>query len=153
MSAILAVCGTAFCAMVSDGRMVEEPITDGKIKVLTDALPKVRKLNRNVLVGFAGDAVAAAQIINKLDEYDVQYMTASTEDYAPQTQPARDGAYLIEGACSHTEVAPYLEQYVKPEAARWHTLDDIAKTLDGCIAKLAEADQTVNTKYFRELVM
>ena len=48
MSAILAVCGTAFCAMVSDGRMVEEPITDGKIKVLTDALPKVRKLNRNV---------------------------------------------------------------------------------------------------------
>ena len=53
--------------MVSDGRMVEEPITDGKIKVLTDALPKVRKLNRNVLVGFAGDAVAAAQIINKLD--------------------------------------------------------------------------------------
>ena len=58
--------------MVSDGRMVEEPITDGKIKVLTDALPKVRKLNRNVLVGFAGDAVAAAQIINKLDEYDVQ---------------------------------------------------------------------------------
>lgn len=45
MSAILAVCGTAFCAMVSDGRMVEEPITDGKIKVLTDALPKVRKLN------------------------------------------------------------------------------------------------------------
>ena len=80
-------------------------------------------------------------------------MLASTEDYAPQTQPARDGAYLIEGACSHTEVAPYLEQYVKPEAARWHTLDDIAKTLDGCIAKLAEADQTVNTKYFRELVM
>ena len=199
MSAILAVCGTAFCAMVSDGRMVEEPITDGKIKVLTDALPKVRKLNRNVLVGFAGDAVAAAQIINKLDEYDVQYMTLEKavkvlqqaaqqtpcapvgvrllvggrgrpgdfqlvmdyyrllcrwkEDYAPQTQPARDGTYLIEGACSHTEVAPYLEQYVKPEAARWHTLDDIAKTLDGCIAKLAEADQTVNTKYFRELVM
>ena len=44
-----------------------------------------------------------------------------------------------------------VEQYVKPEAARWHTLDDIAKTLDGCIAKLAEADQTVNTKYFRDL--
>ena len=138
MSAILAVCGTAFCAMVSDGRMVEEPITDGKIKVLTDALPKVRKLNRNVLVGFAGDAVAAARIINKLDEYDVQYMTlekavmvlqqaapqtpcapvgvrllvggrgrkgdfqlvmlASTEDYAPQTHPPRDGTYLNEGA-------------------------------------------------------
>ena len=45
-------------------------------------------------------------------------MLASAEDYAPQIQPARDGTYLIEGACSHTEVAPYLEQYVKPEAAR-----------------------------------
>ena len=165
MSAILAVCGTAFCAMVSDGRMVEEPITDGKIKVLTDALPKVRKLNRNVLVGFAGDAVAAAQIINKLDEYDVQYMTlekavkvlqqaaqqtpcapvgvrllvggrgrkgdfqlvmlASTEDYAPQTQPARDGTYLIEGACSHTEV-PHIWSSTSspkpPDGIRWMIL-------------------------------
>ena len=27
MSAILAVCGDTFCAMVSDGRYVEEPIT------------------------------------------------------------------------------------------------------------------------------
>ena len=96
MSAILAVCGTAFCAMVSDGRMVEEPITDGKIKVLTDALPKVRKLNRNVLVGFAGDAVAAAQIINKLDEYDVQYMTL---EKAVKEFPAGD-------AGQHGELCP-----------------------------------------------
>ena len=89
MSAILAVCGTAFCAMVSDGRMVEEPITDGKIKVLTDALPKVRKLNRNVLVGFAGDAVAAAQIINKLDEYDVQYMTLERQSRYCSRRPSK----------------------------------------------------------------
>lgn len=100
MSAILAVCGTAFCAMVSDGRMVEEPITDGKIKVLTDALPKVRKLNRNVLVGFAGDAVAAAQIINKLDEYDVQYMTLEKavkvlQQAAQQTPCAPVGVRLL----------------------------------------------------------
>ncbi len=193
MSAILAVCGTALCAMVSDGRMVEEPITDGKIKVLTDALPKVRKLNRNVLVGFAGDAVAAAQIINKLDEYDVQYMTLEKAvkgiaagspanalcpswGVAAGGRPRPQGGFPAGDAGQHGglcpadpasqgrrlsdrrrlfpyEVAPYLEQYVKPEAARWHTLDDIAKTLDGCIAKLAEADQTVNTKYFRELVM
>lgn len=102
MSAILAVCGTAFCAMVSDGRMVEEPITDGKIKVLTDALPKVRKLNRNVLVGFAGDAVAAAQIINKLDEYDVQYMTLEKavkvlQQAAQQTPCAPVGVRLLVG--------------------------------------------------------
>ena len=27
------------------------------------------------------------------------------------------------------------------------------KTLDGCIAKLAEGDATVNTTFYRELVM
>ena len=193
MSAILAVCGAAFCAMVSDGRMVEEPVTGGKPKILTEQLPKVRKVNRNVLVGFAGDAVAAARIVNSLDEYNVQYLTlektvkvlhdaaltvpcapvgvrllvggrnrkgqfvlttlGSAEQYVPQTQPARAGAYLIEGACSHTEIAPWLEREVKPQAAEWRSLDDVAHTLDACIAKLAEQDKSVNTTYFRELVM
>ena len=55
MSAILAVCGDSFCAMVSDGRFVEEPIVDNKPHILKDDLPKVRKVNRNVAVGFAGD--------------------------------------------------------------------------------------------------
>ena len=59
----------------------------------------------------------------------------------------------IEGACSHTEIAPWLEQEVKPQAAAWRSLDDIAHTLDGCIAKLAEQDKSVNTHYFRELFM
>ena len=49
MSAILAVCGAAFCAMVSDGRMVEEPVTGGKPKILTEQLPKVRKVNPDQL--------------------------------------------------------------------------------------------------------
>lgn len=192
MSAILAVCSTAFCAMVSDGRMVEEPVKDGKPKVLANDLPKVRKINYNVVVGFAGDTLAAVQIINALDEYDTQYLTlekcikvmqqkartvecapvgvrilvggrgrkggfllatlASGDNYEAQLQPARDGAYLIEGACSHTEIGPLLEQMVKPAAAEWRSLDDIAKTLDGCIAKIAETDKSVNTSYFRQLV-
>ena len=75
MSAILAVCGDAFCAMVSDGRYVEEPITGDKPHIISDELPKVRKVNRNVLVGFAGDTLAAVQIINALDQYDVRYLT------------------------------------------------------------------------------
>ena len=75
MSAILAVCGDAFCAMVSDGRYVEEPITGDKPHIISDELPKVRKVNRNVLVGFAGDTLAAVQIINALDQYDVCYLT------------------------------------------------------------------------------
>lgn len=193
MSAILAVCGEAFCAMVSDGRLVEEPITGQEPKVISEEIPKVRKVNRNVLVGFAGDTLAAVQIIQALDEYDTQYLTlekvvkilcqkapsvrvrpvgvrmlvggrnrkgqfvlttlGSAEQYVPQTQPAREGAYLIEGACSHTEIAPWLETAVKPQAAQWRSLDDVAHTLDACIAQLAEQDKSVNNHYFRELVM
>ena len=193
MSAILAVCGDSFCAMVSDGRFVEEPIADNKPHILKDDLPKVRKVNRNVAVGFAGVTLAAVQVINALDSYDTQYLTlekivkilrekaltvtaqpvgvrllvggrnrkgqfcltmlGSAENYEPQTQLARPGAYLIEGACSHTEIAPLLEQQVKPQAAAWRSLDDIAHTLDACIATVAESDRSVNTEYFRALVM
>lgn len=193
MSAVLAVCGEAFCAMVSDGRMVEEPVQGAAPKVITDELPKVRKLNRNVVVGFAGDTLAAVQIVNALDEYDTQYLTlekavkvlaekgratpcqpvgvrllvggrgrkggfvlttlGSADGYQPQTQPARPGAYLIEGACSHTEIAPLLEALVKPQVAAWRSLDDVAKTLDACIARIAEADKTVNTTCYRQLIL
>ena len=192
MSAILAVCGDAFCAMVSDGRYVEEPITGDKPHIISDELPKVRKVNRNVLVGFAGDTLAAVQIINAVDEYQTQYLTlekvvkilrekaaevqvqpvgvrlivggrnrkgefvmtmlGSADGYEPQTQAARPGAYLIEGACSHTDVAPWLEEEVKPQAADWRSLDDVARTLDGCIAKMAKNDKSINTTYFRQLV-
>ena len=181
MSAILAVCGDTFCAMVSDGRYVEEPITGEKPHILKNDLPKVRKINRNVVVGFAGDTLAAVQIINAVDEYQTQYLTlekvvkilgvrlivggrnrkgvftmtmmGSVDGYEPQTQAARKGAYLIEGACSHTDVAPWLEEEVKPQAANWHSLDDVAHTLDGCIAKMAKLDKSINTTYFRQLVM
>ena len=193
MSAILAVCGDAFCAMVSDGRYVEEPITDDKPHIISDELPKVRKVNRNVLVGFAGDTLAAVQIINALDQYDVRYLTlekvvkilcekapavttqpvgvrllvggrnrkgqfvlttfGTADNYQPDTQPARQGAYLIEGAASHTEIALWLEREVKPDAPNWRSLDDVAHTLDACIAKMAEDDKSINTRYFRQLVM
>lgn len=194
MSAILAVCSDAFCAMVSDGRMVEEPVVDGKPKVITNDLPKLRKVNKNILVGFAGDTLAAVQIVNALDEYDTRYITlekavrvmtekartltdikpvgvrilvggrgrkggflltsmGSDQNFEPQIQPAKEGAYLIEGACSHTDIGPYLEGRVKPAAAQWKSLDDVAKTLDGCIAAIAENDKTVNTTYYREIVM
>lgn len=193
MGAILAVCGPTFCAMVSDGRMVEEPVQNSKPKIITEDLPKLRKLNRSVIVGFAGDTVAAVQIVNALDEYQVQYLTlektvkilqqkaaavpcqpvgvrllvggrgrkggfmlvslGSEDGYAAQTQPAQDGAYLIEGACAHTEIAPLLQSHVRPQAESWRSLDDIAKTLDGCIAAIAENDKTVNTHYFRELIL
>lgn len=192
MSAILAVCGDGFCAMVSDGRFVEEPITGDTPHVIKNDLPKVRKINRNVVVGFAGDMLAAVQIINAVDEYQAQYLTlekvvkilrekaaevqvqpvgvrlivggrnrkgefvmtmlGSADGYEPQTQAARPGAYLIEGACSHTDVAPWLEEEVKPQAADWRSLDDVARTLDGCIAKMAKNDKSINTTCFRQLV-
>ena len=193
MSAILAVCGDGFCAMVSDGRFVEEPITGDTPHVIKNDLPKVRKINRNVVVGFAGDTLAAVQIINAVDEYQTQYLTlekvvkilcekapavttqpvgvrllvggrnrkgqfvlttlGTADNYQPETQPARQGAYLIEGAASHTEIAPWLEREVKPEAPNWRSLDDAAHTLDACIAKMAEDDKSINTHYFRELIM
>ena len=188
MSAILAVCGDGFCAMVSDGRFVEEPITGDTPHVIKNDLPKVRKINRNVV----GDTLAAVQIINAVDEYQTQYLTlekvvkilrekaaevqvqpvgvrlivggrnrkgefvmtmlGSADGYEPQTQAVRPGAYLIEGACSHTDVAPWLEEEVKPQAADWRSLDDVARTLDGCIAKMAKNDKSINTTYFRQLV-
>ncbi len=193
MSAILAVCGENFCAMVSDGRMVEEPVAPEGPKVITEDLPKLRKINQNVIVGFAGDLLGAVQIVNALDEYDLRYLAlektvrilrekaaavplqpvgvrllvggrgrkggflltslGSEQGFEPQTQPARPGAYLIEGACSHTDIGPFLEEKVKPDAAGWKSLDDVAKTLDGCIAAIAGQDKTVNTSYYRELVM
>ena len=170
MSAILAVCGDTFCAMVSDGRYVEEPITGEKPHILKNDLPKVRKINRNVVVGFAGDTLAAVQIINAVDEYQTQYLTLEKvvkilreKAATVSVQPVgvrlivggrnRKGASLIEGACSHTDVAPWLEEEVKPQAANWHSLDDVAHTLDGCIAKMAKLDKSINTTYFRQLVM
>ena len=186
------LCGDGFCAMVSDGRFVEEPITGDTPHVIKNDLPKVRKINRNVVVGFAGDTLAAVQIINAVDEYQTQYLTlekvvkilrekaaevqvqpvgvrlivggrnrkgefvmtmlGSADGYEPQTQAAHPGAYLIEGACSHTDVAPWLEEEVKPQAADWRSLDDVARTLDGCIAKMAKNDKSINTTYFRQLV-
>ena len=126
-----------------------------------------------MVVGFAGDTLAAVQIINAVEvvkilrekaaEVQVQpvgvrlivggrnrkgefvmTMLGSADGYEPQTQAARPGTYLIEGACSHTDVAPWLEEEVKPQAADWHSLDDVARTLDGCIAKMAKNDKSIN---------
>ena len=49
-------------------------------------------------------------------------------------------------------MAPWLEEEVKPQAANWHSLDDVAHTLDGCIAKMAKNDKSINTTYFRQLI-
>ena len=102
MSAILAVCGESFCAMVSDGRLVEEPITGDSPKVISEELPKVRKINRNVVVGFAGDTLAAVQIINAVDEYDTQYLTLEKVvkilcEKAPQVAVQPVGVRLLVG--------------------------------------------------------
>lgn len=192
MSAILAVCGEQFCAMASDGRMVEEPAALGKPHILTEELPKLRKVNRNVCVGFAGDTLAAVQAVNALDEYDVQYLTFekivkvlcgrmrqvhtlplgvrflvggrgrkgnfqmatfSTEDGCqPEIRPAQPGAYLIEGACAHTEVAPLLDEYLRAGAAHWRSLDDVATSMDNCLRAIAARDKTANDKIYRQLI-
>ena len=192
MSAILAVCGENFCAMVSDGRMVEEPVGPEGPKVITEDLPKLRKINQNVIVGFAGDLLGAVQIVNALDEYDLRYLTLektvrilrekaatvplqpvgvrllvggrgrkggfqmatfSTEDgYQPDIRPAQPGAYLIEGACAHTEIGPLLDKHLRAGAEHWRSMDDIAASLDACIRDAAARDETANDKIYRQLV-
>lgn len=193
MSAILAVCGENFCAMASDGRMVEEPAEAGKLNILTEELPKLRKVNRNVCVGFAGDTLTAVRVVNALDEYDVQYLTfekivkilrdraremealplgirflvggrgrkggfqmatLGTENhYEPEIRPAQPGAYLIEGASAHTEIGPMLEEYLRSGVENWRSLDDVAASMDACIKAIAEHDETVNTKMYRQLIL
>lgn len=94
MSAILAVCGDTFCAMVSDGRYVEEPITGEKPHILKNDLPKVRKINRNVVVGFAGDTLAAVQIINAGDRVPDPVPDAGEG----RQDPAREGRHGLGAA-------------------------------------------------------
>ena len=189
--------GTTICAVRRNGQTAvagDGQVTMGENVIMKGNAVKVKRIyNDKVVVGFAGDTLAAVQIINAVDEYQTQYLTlekvvkilrekaatvsvqpvgvrlivggrnrkgvftmtmmGSVDGYEPQTQAARKGAYLIEGACSHTDVAPWLEEEVKPQAANWHSLDDVAHTLDGCIAKMAKLDKSINTTYFRQLVM
>lgn len=195
MSVILAVCGAEFCAMASDGRMVEEPLPaepGAKPKIVTEKLPKLRKLNASVCVGFAGDTLAAVRIVNAVDEYQVQYLTlektirilcekartvscgavgvrlmvggrnrkglfqltslGSAQNYEPQTQLAREGSMLIEGACSHTEIAPFLQRELKEKAVSWRSVDEIGLAMGACICAVAAQDATVNTEIYRQLV-
>ena len=175
MSTILAVCGENFCAMASDGRMVEEPAVLGKPRILSEELPKLRKVNRNVCVGFAGDTLAAVQAVNALDEYNVQYLTFEKvvkvlcermrqvqtlplgvrfleDGCRPEIRPAQPRAYLIEGACAHTDIGPLLDQYLRAGAETWRSMDDIARSLDECIRAVAARDETANDKVFRQLI-
>lgn len=118
-------------------------------------LEKVVKILREKAATVSVQPVGVRLIVGGRNRKGVFTMTmmGSVDGYEPQTQTARKGAYLIEGACSHTDVAPWLEEEVKPQAANWHSLDDVAHTLDGCIAKMAKLDKSINTTYFRQLVM
>ena len=79
-------------------------------------------------------------------------MMGSVDGYEPQTQaPAR--CLPHRGCLLPHRRGPWLEEEVKPQAANWHSLDDVAHTLDGCIAKMAKLDKSINTTYFRQLVM
>ena len=117
-------------------------------------LEKVVKILREKAATVSVQPVGVRLIVGGRNRKGVFTMTmmGSVDGYEPQTQAARKGAYLIEGACSHTDVAPWLEEEVKPQAADWRSLDDVARTLDGCIAKMAKNDKSINTTYFRQLV-
>ena len=82
-----------------------------------------------------------------------QMATFSTEDgYQPDIRPAQPGAYLIEGACAHTEIGPLLDEHLRAGAEHWRSMDDIAASLDACIRDAAARDETANDKIYRQLV-
>ena len=72
--------------------------------------------------------------------------------YQPDIRPAQPGAYLIEGACAHTEIGPLLDKHLRAGAEHWRSMDDIAASLDACIRDAAARDETANDKIYRQLV-
>lgn len=57
MSVVIAVCGSFFAEMISDGRKVK--IADGRNRVVEEIVDedtrKIFKINSNVLIGFGGN--------------------------------------------------------------------------------------------------
>ena len=47
----------------------------------------------------------------------------------------------------------YVTDRDRTDVYKRQSLDDVAHTLDGCIAKMAKLDKSINTTYFRQLVM
>ena len=82
-----------------------------------------------------------------------QMATFSTEDgYQADIRPAQPGAYLIEGACAHTDIGPLLDEYLRTSAEKWRSMDDIAVSLEDCIKAVAARDETANDKIYRQLI-
>ena len=117
-----------------------------------DAYPGIQYLTLEKVVKILQEKAATVEVQpvgvrlivggrNRKGEF-VMTMLGSADGYEAQTQTARPGAYLIEGACSHTDVAPWLEDEVKPPAAGWRNVD----------AKMAKNDKSINTTYFRQLI-
>ena len=46
-----------------------------------------------------------------------------------------------------------LEQYLRGGVENWRSLDDVAASMDACIQAIAEHDETVNTKLYRQLIL
>ena len=76
-----------------------------------------------------------------------------SETASVKLDASRDDLAVVQSIKVKTFGEDGLEREVKPEAPNWRSLDDAAHTLDACIAKMAEDDKSINTHYFRELIM
>lgn len=60
MSVVVAMCGSNYVKMVSDGRVIRiDP--DGQYVPYNENYNKLRKLNENIIIGFAGDKTLVKQ--------------------------------------------------------------------------------------------
>lgn len=78
MSFVICVCGYDFSIMMADGRLVEYP---NKNKIVAEKVIKVRQINKNVMVGFAGDPLPAENAVDELlgDNHQNLYVTEARE--------------------------------------------------------------------------
>ena len=70
MSIVLSVCGVNFSLMMSDGRMVKiNDMTSNDLTIVDENCKKIRRINRNVMIGFTGDPIPMINTLNELSTY------------------------------------------------------------------------------------
>lgn len=67
MSVVIGICGTNFCSLIADGRLVVGDYPN--IQVVSEKVMKVYKINDQVLLGGAGWFLGSEEITSPLDIY------------------------------------------------------------------------------------
>ena len=76
MSVVLVTCMENFVSMMCDGRLVKFKSDDkSDIEIVDEHIKKIGKINKNVCIGFGGDALASDRALKELNNYQVENLT------------------------------------------------------------------------------